>query len=726
MRTQVMEPMSKTNVQSQDTDRSRVPPGRDTVLIMEEVEHADVYAGWLDEDYEVRVAYDGDEAIEAYDEDVEVAVLGRGESGISGDEVLEDIRELPGDCMAALITAGEPVDEPPVEFEALLQRPVDEEDIRGVTENLSNLANHTSPDRGSIDIAEENPSIHLHHLLETANDTDSGPDDLLEALTDTFTSVCTPAQAATWTFDEDDVLRLREYDGAVDEDEAAALLDGEKLKDVVWRAYSDEPTQQEFNADNLVEDSEKPEPFPDTCLSYRLGNHGVALVLPNDDGVDSSDKMVMGSAATIAGSMLENHRYEREVEEQRKKASEHRRLRDHLDELNGLIRETSTELIESTTRTDIEQTLCRQLTRSRFIGFAWIGEYVESGDKLTVKHSTDEEHMESLLDNGEKEPAKHVVLRGEAEITRSLKDPPPLEPWREKALRHGFRSVIRVPLRQDSSVEGVLTAYIDEPPSDFTYLSTAVEDLASIAGYAINSYEAKASLVLNKVTEIEARVKDPGFPQVRLASLADTNVLLEGIASADEGRYRHFLSFESHDEKDTREVVSEAAESMPAIESCKHISSRRDREAFEVTGDLFLREIVHKGGRPTSLFATAEEAELTVQAPKFVSASSFINLLEQEYDSVELLSKNDVDEGFDSFSEVEEILHSELTETEIETIKTAYYGGYFASPRESTGQDLGNELGVTQPTVTENIKSAEKKILRLLFDGIIDVDDPRS
>lgn len=718
--------MSKTNTEHQGAGQNGIVRDRRTVLVMEnEKELAEVYKSWLNDDYEVRVAYDGDEAIELYDEEVDVVLLDRTPSGASAHGVLRDIRELPGDCMAAMIASVEPEDDTSTELEAYIRKPADEESMRVVTENLMVLSDYDERGRSSFEPEVEKPEFALDALAHTANQKDVTAEELLQGFIDTITAVCTPALVSTWTFDEDDALELREYVGKVDEELATVVLDDELIEDIVWRTYSGDVTQKTYSEDELAEADTGSHSLPlKRCMAYRLGNHGVALVFLEEPSLDGSEMALMRSAATVVGRSLENQGNMRKLEEERQRSDEHEQLNAEMKEVDRLVRRTREELLSSTTRGEIEQTLCRQLTQCRFIKFAWIGEYLESGDKLTVKHSTDRKYMETLLDNGEKEAAKQVVLEEETEFTKTLNCSPPLEPWKEKALKQGFNSVIRTPLRQDSSVEGVLTVYLDEKPRDFTYLSNALEDLGSAVGCAIKNYEAKASLALNKLTEIKSRVTDPTFPHVRLASRADTNVVLEGVAYSDEEGYKQYLSFESHDDRDTKEAVYEAVESLPAIESCEHVASRREREAFHVTGDLFLREIIHMGGRPSSLVATSKEAEVTVHAPKLVSTSSFISLLEQEYDSVDLLSKNDIDRGFEIFSEVEEIVHSELTETELETIKTAYYGGYFASPREKTGKDLGEELGVTQPTVTENIKSAEKKLLRLLFDdGGIDVND---
>jgi DNA-binding response OmpR family regulator len=82
---------------------------RPVVLIVEdEPDLADLYAAWLRGEYTPRVTYGGAEALEALDDDVSVVLLDRRMPDISGDDVLEAIRDRGIDCRVAMVTAVEP------------------------------------------------------------------------------------------------------------------------------------------------------------------------------------------------------------------------------------------------------------------------------------------------------------------------------------------------------------------------------------------------------------------------------------------------------------------------------------------------------------------------------------------------------------------------------------------------------------------------------------------
>ncbi|MEF8782924.1 MAG: response regulator transcription factor [Haloarculaceae archaeon] len=116
------------------------------VLIVEdEPDVAETYRLWLEEDYDVRVAQDGDEGLDLLDESVEVVLLDRMMPGLSGDEVLEHIRDENLGCRVAMVTAVEPdFDILEMGFDAYLSKPVGTDKLRETVENLLGRSEYDS------------------------------------------------------------------------------------------------------------------------------------------------------------------------------------------------------------------------------------------------------------------------------------------------------------------------------------------------------------------------------------------------------------------------------------------------------------------------------------------------------------------------------------------------------------------------------------------------------
>ena len=109
-----------------------------TVLVVEdEQDLAEMYAEWLAEEYDVRVAFEGETALASIDEEVDVVLLDRLMPGMSGDEVLAEIREEGYDPRVAMITAVEPdFDVVEMGFDDYLVKPVFADEVRGTVERL--------------------------------------------------------------------------------------------------------------------------------------------------------------------------------------------------------------------------------------------------------------------------------------------------------------------------------------------------------------------------------------------------------------------------------------------------------------------------------------------------------------------------------------------------------------------------------------------------------------
>jgi len=56
-----------------------------------------------------------------------------------------------------------------------------------------------------------------------------------------------------------------------------------------------------------------------------------------------------------------------------------------------------------------------------------------------------------------------------------------------------------------------------------------------------------------------------------------------------------------------------------------------------------------------------------------------------------------------------------LTDRQLEVLRTAYFGGFFEWPRESTGEEVAELLDVSQPTVNRHLRLGQRALLAQLF-----------
>jgi len=116
-----------------DCERTGVSESTDTPTVLvvdDEQEVADVYALRLQTEYDIDVAYGGEEALETVSEETDVMLLDRRMPDRSGDEVLGAIRERGLDVRVIMLTAVDPdFDIIDMEFDDYLCKPVEKDDL---------------------------------------------------------------------------------------------------------------------------------------------------------------------------------------------------------------------------------------------------------------------------------------------------------------------------------------------------------------------------------------------------------------------------------------------------------------------------------------------------------------------------------------------------------------------------------------------------------------------
>ena len=115
-----------------------------TVLVVDdEPRILELYARWLEGEYEVRSASNGEAALEAVDESIDIVLLDRRMPDMTGDMVLERIRDWGYDPWVVLVTAVNPdVDIVELEFDDYLLKPVRQEELLDAVTSMLERDDH--------------------------------------------------------------------------------------------------------------------------------------------------------------------------------------------------------------------------------------------------------------------------------------------------------------------------------------------------------------------------------------------------------------------------------------------------------------------------------------------------------------------------------------------------------------------------------------------------------
>ncbi|MFB6081400.1 MAG: response regulator [Halanaeroarchaeum sp.] len=183
------------------------------LVVDDEPDLADLYVAWLEDEYRVRVAYDGASALEQLDESVDVVLLDRRMPTLSGDDVLTRIRDEPLDCRVAMVTAVEPdVDIVELGFDEYLQKPVGREELVDTVDRMQRRSDYDDS------IQEFFAAVRKRTLLEERlSPAEREQSEAYQSLADEIEDLESNVDALTADFDEDDfALLFQQLDGGSD------------------------------------------------------------------------------------------------------------------------------------------------------------------------------------------------------------------------------------------------------------------------------------------------------------------------------------------------------------------------------------------------------------------------------------------------------------------------------------------------------------------------------
>lgn len=107
------------------------------LIVDDDPQVRDVYVMFLEDSYPVLSASSGEEALELLTDEIDVVLLDRRMPDMSGDEVLEVIRERGYDCRVAMVTAVKPeIDVIEMGFDDYVTKPVTRSKIVNVVDSL--------------------------------------------------------------------------------------------------------------------------------------------------------------------------------------------------------------------------------------------------------------------------------------------------------------------------------------------------------------------------------------------------------------------------------------------------------------------------------------------------------------------------------------------------------------------------------------------------------------
>ncbi|MEF8843656.1 MAG: bacterio-opsin activator domain-containing protein [Haloarculaceae archaeon] len=264
-----------------------------------------------------------------------------------------------------------------------------------------------------------------------------------------------------------------------------------------------------------------------------------------------------------------------------------------------------------------------------------------------------------------------------------------------------------VALEHPTLLVGRVRTLLDGPgPSDAglvpTALYTATRDFPA-AGRA------------HDAIELGLRVETDDDPLVRAAARADCRLTLAGITPRPGGG--GLLRVDVHGNDDRYEAVRRTVQASPGVVEAEPIEGDGEALTLLVSELGLLSHLADHGATVGSLAVDPEGADVTVGLPGSADVRSFVETCRARYPGTELVARREY-ELPDDRDAVAVRLPGELTDRQREALLAAYREGYFEWPRESTGEEIAERLGVSAPTFHQHLRKGLGRLLDAVTEDV--------
>lgn len=430
------------------------------------------------------------------------------------------------------------------------------------------------------------------------------------------------------------------------------------------------------------------------------------------------------SLATVAGADGELEGVMAVVEDITERKERERTLRQQRDELEMLNRITdlvlaiTQELVESSSRERIEDSVTASLAESDLYETAWIGEPQAGRPEILVRSASLDGETPGTLTleptDAVGEAIQTTIDTGEMQVIQADGASKLVAPGDGAEFAGTAPTVAVVPLSYRGTVYGVLVVSTDREYSYQDRERSGLRTLGKTVGFAINAITNKKLLFADTVVDLTFDVGGTDLPLVRTTADLGCTVALDGfvVATATDA-LNIYLEVDGID----GETFVEAVVEEPGVLDARVIADEPGHRRVEVTmaENSLLRRFSHHEARLRAVDIDDGEGTYVLEAPLAADIEAIVELMNGADDRVEFLAKAERERRVTTAAETATAVEDRLTDRQYEVFKTAYFGGYFEWPRDSTIEDLAENMGIAGSTFHHHLRHAQRKLARVLF-----------
>ena len=449
-----------------------------------------------------------------------------------------------------------------------------------------------------------------------------------------------------------------------------------------------------------------------------MGDHGVLVV--GSRAVDTFDDDIRQLVEILAANAEATYdRVERE--------EQFKRQRERLTALNNLsavVRDINEALVQQSTRTEVEDVVCERLAASDSYQFAWVGEVDSTSEEVRLRtESGVEGYLDDVSISTDPDdpsglgPTGRAVRTHDVQVVRGVQEDESYERWHDHAREYGYRSSAAIPIVHGGTLYGVLNVYTGRRDAFTGEERTVVAQLGEIVGHAIASVDRKQALMGDQVVEVEFLARDVLDPIDALdsldASATDVRVNFDrAVPTGDD----EFLVYGTATSGST-ELLEALVDHFPDWSALTVLGEDESSLWFELrfTEPPVFALVADSGGNIEWARIEDGDYRMLLHLPPSTDIRRVVDDVREVFPSAEMLSRRQIAQDDESLPHLRTVLTDELTDRQRAALEVAYLSGFFEWPRNSSGEEIADSIGISHPTFSEHLRLAQQKLFDALF-----------
>ncbi|MCO8243523.1 MULTISPECIES: PAS domain S-box protein [unclassified Haladaptatus] len=401
----------------------------------------------------------------------------------------------------------------------------------------------------------------------------------------------------------------------------------------------------------------------------------------------------------------------------------HRDRLDTLNRINRLIREINQTLVRTTTREEIETSVCERLAASDLYQDAFIGErsLPNGGIEPRTGANLDANYFDLLAETDTVETstggAAEAISTQEPQLITSIQSDPLFpDSLRDEALSRGYRSVLCIPLVYRETTYGVLVLHSSRSDAFSERERAVFQELGKTIGHAIHAAESKKLLHTDSRYELTFDLTETTAFFVTASADLQCSITLEDLVPSTDRELLYYITLENA----PADAFLEMTRRQSIVKKARCIREEPEQSLLEIVfvgASTSPQVLIERGARIKHAKVIEGSGSIVAEAPADADIRVLTDAVQSIYPNARLTTKREVKRSLSSFGRRQMHLTDQLTDRQQAALTAAYNAGFFEWPRESTGEAVADSLAVSAPTFHQHLRASERKLLQVLFEG---------